>query len=239
MTDYPTEAPDPVRRPLVVQRWESLTFVHYRYEPAAIQAILPDGLEVDTFEDSAWAALVPFKMVRVRPPGLPAIPWLTTFPETNIRTYVRDERGGRGVYFSSLEIPRLLGVAVARLGFGVPYTWASMALRPTDDGVEYRSSRLWPSPKGARSVVDVRVGSPVESSPLLDFLTNRWRAYARFLGRIVYAPVSHEPWRLHDARLLDLTDELITAAGYPPPEDTPLVHFAEGVSARVGRIRRP
>jgi uncharacterized protein YqjF (DUF2071 family) len=239
MRDYPAEAPDPVKRPLVVQRWESLTFVHYRYDPATVQAVLPDGLQVDTFDGSAWVALVPFKMVRVRPPGLPAIPWLTTFPETNIRTYVKDERGGRGVYFSSLEITRLLGVAVARLFFGVPYTWASMCLRHTNDGVEYRSSRLWPSPRGARSEVDVQVGRPVEPDPLLDFLTNRWRAYTRFLGRIVYAPVSHQPWNLHDAQTTTLTDELVTAAGYPAPKGPPLVHYAEGVDARVGRIRRP
>ena len=235
---YPVDPPDPVRRPVVLQRWETLTFVHYRYEPAEVQAVLPDGLRVDTFDGSAWVALVPFKMVGVRPPGLPAIPWLTTFPETNVRTYVRGPDGGRGVYFSSLEITRLLGVGVARAFFGVPYTWASMSLEVDRARARYESHRRWPAPRGARSIVDIDIGKPVEPDDLLAFLTNRWRAYTTFLGRIVYAPVAHEPWRLSAARLTDWRDDLTPAAGYPTPPDGPLVHYATGVTARVGRIRR-
>ncbi len=78
MEPYPASPPDPVAHPWVLQRWETLTFVHYRYEPSVVQAVLPDGLEVDTFDGSAWVALVPFRMVKVRPPGLPAIPWHAT-----------------------------------------------------------------------------------------------------------------------------------------------------------------
>jgi uncharacterized protein YqjF (DUF2071 family) len=238
MEPYPASPPDPVARPWVLQRWETLTFVHYRYEPSVVQAVLPDGLEVDTFDGSAWVALVPFRMVKVRPPGLPAIPWLTTFPETNLRTYVRGPDGGRGVYFSSLEINRILGVAVARALFGVPYTWAGMSLDTRRDRIVYRSRRRWPAPRDARSHVEVEPGAPVDPDPLLSFLTNRWRTYTRFRGRIVHAQVAHEPWQLRTGRLHHLDDELVTAAGYPPPEGSPLVHYAEGVTARVGRIRR-
>ncbi len=238
MEPYPASPPDPVAHPWVLQRWETLTFVHYRYEPSVVQAVLPDGLEVDTFDGSAWVALVPFRMVKVRPPGLPAIPWLTTFPETNIRTYVRGPDGGRGVYFSSLEINRILGVAAARALFGVPYTWAGMSLDTDSDRIIYRSRRRWPAPRGARSHVEVEPRARVDPDPLLSFLTNRWRTYTRFFGRIVYAPVAHEPWRLRTARLHHLEDDLIPAAGYPPPGEPPLVHYADGVTARVGRVRR-
>jgi uncharacterized protein YqjF (DUF2071 family) len=188
MEPYPASPPDPVARPWVLQRWETLNFVPYRYEPSVVQAVLPDGLEVDTFEGSAWVALVPFRMVKVRPPGLPAVPWLNTFPETNLRTYVRGPDGGRGVYFSSLEINRILGVAVARPLFGVPYTWAGMSLDTRRDRIVYRSHRRWPAPRGARSHVEVEPGAPVDPDPLLSFLTNRWRTYTLFWGRIVHAP---------------------------------------------------
>ncbi len=238
MEPYPASPPDPIARPWVLQRWETLTFVHYRCDPAPVQSILPDGLEVDTFDGAAWVALVPFRMVKVRPPGLPAIPWLTTFPETNVRTYVRDPNGGRGVYFSSLEINRLLGVGVARALFGAPYTWATMSLDPHGGRISYRSTRRWPAPRGVRSRVEVEPGDQVESDPLLAFLTNRWRAYTRFFGHIVYAPVAHEPWRLRTAQLHHIEDELVPAAGYPPPAEPPLIHYADGVSARVGRVRR-
>jgi uncharacterized protein len=96
VASYPDLPPDPVARPWVVQRWEHLAFLHWPYPADRLQALLPFGLEVDTFDGMAWVALVPFRMVGVRPPFLPAPPWLTTFPETNVRTYVRGPMGAPG-----------------------------------------------------------------------------------------------------------------------------------------------
>lgn len=53
MTDHPDVAPDPVARAAVVQRWETLTFLHWRYPPETVQAILLPGLEVEVFDGSA------------------------------------------------------------------------------------------------------------------------------------------------------------------------------------------
>jgi uncharacterized protein len=236
---YPDLPPDPVARPWVVQRWEHLAFLHWPYPPEQVQAILPSGLEVDTFDGMAWVALVPFRMVGVRPPFLPAPPWLTTFPETNVRTYVRGPDGGDGVWFASLEITRLLGVAVARTVFRVPYTWARMDLGLSATTATYWSRRRWPAPAGAMSRVTVEIGESVRPDPLLRFLTNRWRAYTtdRRMGP-AFAPVAHEPWALHRGRVLELTDDLVHAAGLLPPEGVPLVHVARGVTARVGSLHR-
>ena len=138
MDDYPLQAPGHLRYPSLTQRWERLTFVHWRYDPADVQAILPDGLTVDTFDGSAWVGLVPFHMIDVRPPFIPTLHPITTFPETNIRTYVRGSRG-QGVWFCTLEITRLLGVAVARTFFGVPYAWAEMSIDQTSERIRYAS----------------------------------------------------------------------------------------------------
>ena len=51
-----------------------------------MQARLPTGLELDTFQQSGWIGLTPFRLTGLRPPGLPPLPWLSTFPETNLRT---------------------------------------------------------------------------------------------------------------------------------------------------------
>ena len=53
---------------------------------------LPPGLEVETFDGSAWVGLVPFAM-RVTLPRSPLVPWLSRFPETNVRTYARSADG--------------------------------------------------------------------------------------------------------------------------------------------------
>lgn len=239
MDEYPIEAPGRLRHPSLTQEWRRVTFVHWRCEPEAVRSILPDGLDVDTFDGSAWVGLVPFRMVDVRPPWIPTLHPFTTFPETNIRTYVRGPRG-QGVWFSSLEITRLFGVAVARLGFGVPYVWAKMSIEETGGRVRYESSRRWPGPRGASSVVEVEVGDRLaELGDLERFLTSRWATYSRLPGgRIGWVPVEHEPWTLHTAGIIELSEDLTTAAGLPALIGEPVVHFAPGVTARIGWPRR-
>lgn len=53
-------------------------------------------------------------MSNVAPRGVPSLPWLSAFPELNVRTYVtRDQRPG--VYFFSLEAGNPVAVYAARL----------------------------------------------------------------------------------------------------------------------------
>ena len=94
MTQFPPEA---LRRPLLLQDWNQLTFLHWSYDPSIVRRLLPQGLELDTFEGKAWVGLVPFLIERTRPLLVPPVPWLSTFPETNVRTYVRGPGGGTGV----------------------------------------------------------------------------------------------------------------------------------------------
>lgn len=67
----------PHKFPVMLQRWAGLLFLHWPVDPALIAARLPAGLYVDTFDGKAWLGLVPFFMERVRPVGLPALPWLS------------------------------------------------------------------------------------------------------------------------------------------------------------------
>src|SRR2546423_2489451 len=95
-----------VRYPVMLQEWRHLTFLHWRYRPDVIQALLPAGLTVQTMDGSAWVGLIPFLMSGVRPPRVPALPWLSRFPETNVRTYVSGPDGGTGIWFLSLHAAR-------------------------------------------------------------------------------------------------------------------------------------
>ena len=82
------DSPHRITRPLMLQGWYDLTALHWPYEPADVQARLPEGFVVDTFEDSAWIGLIAFTMRRVHIPGMAALGRVSTFPETNIRTYI-------------------------------------------------------------------------------------------------------------------------------------------------------
>src|SRR2546430_14347972 len=111
-----------------------------------VQALLPAGLTVQTFDGTAWVGLIPFLMVGVRAPGVPALPWLSRFPETNVRTYVRGRDGRSGIWFFSLDATRLPAVVAGRSGFGLPYPWAAVSVRRSGAMIAYRSRRPWPGP---------------------------------------------------------------------------------------------
>ena len=112
--DEPTiEAPEPIERPVMLQRWDDLTFLHWPYAPETVAQLLPPGLQVDTIDGAAWVGVVPFRLT-IRAPGMPAVPWAGRFAEVNVRTYVRGPDGRRGIWFLSLDAARLGGVLLAR-----------------------------------------------------------------------------------------------------------------------------
>jgi uncharacterized protein YqjF (DUF2071 family) len=227
-----------VRRPIMYQQWRYLTFLHWRYPAELLQARVPAGLTVETCDGSAWVGLIPFLMAGVRAAGVPALPWLSRFPETNVRTYVRGPGGRSGIWFFSLDAARLPAVLAARGGYGLPYFWSDMTVSTGPTRFAYRSARRRPGPRGARCAAEVAVGEPLaEVSPLEEFLTARFRLYSRYAGRLVEAEAEHPPWQLHRASLTALDQDLIQAAGLPAPQGDPLVHAARGVAVRIGMWR--
>jgi uncharacterized protein len=231
-----------VRHPVMVHRWEQLTFLHWSFDPDVVQDLLPPGLSVDTYDGRAWVGLVPFHMW-VAPPGLPALPWLGRFCETNVRTYVRDRHGRVGVWFFSLEAARLPAVVAARFTYHLPYFWASMRLSGTAERLRYTTRRRWPSPRGAatRSTVVVRPTGPIppaEVTELEHFLTARWRLFSHGPhDTLRFADAEHVRWPLQRADIESFDDNLLTAAGLPQPGGEPLAHYSEGVHVRIGRPR--
>jgi uncharacterized protein YqjF (DUF2071 family) len=221
----------------MTQRWTNLAYVHWRYEPSVIKALLPEGLEVDTFDGSAWVGLIPFSMRDVGVPKLPPVPYFGDFPEVNVRTYVK-RNGVPGVWFFSLDVNRLAPALVARTTYLLPYCWGKASNELMDDVLKTYVRRRWPNV--ASTNIQVRVGDAiVEATDLENFLTARWGLYSRGIGKsLMYAPVDHEPWPLHRAQLLSLEDTLVIAAGIPTPQGEPHVMFSPGVSVRIGIPRR-
>lgn len=227
-----------VRRPVMLHRWDELTFLHWRYEAAEVQRLLPDWLTVETFDGTAWVGLVPFVM-EVTVPGVPPLPWLGHFPETNVRTYVRAPDGSVGVWFLSLDAARAAAVATARVAYQLPYFWSAMDVSHVGDVVTYRSRRRRPGPRGARCDVAVEVGEPFgpgDLGPLDHWLTARWKVFSPGAGR--HADAEHPPWELRRATLLHLDEDLVSAAGLTAPVGPPLVHWSAGTPVRISAPRR-
>lgn len=224
-------------RAVLDQAWTDLAFLHWRVDPDRVSPLLPAGTRPDLHDGATWVGLIPFRM---RGAGFGTghpLPWVGSFAETNVRLYAVDARGRRGVVFGSLECERLAFVLGARLALGLPYTWSRMRVTQRSDVFTYTSRRRWPAPRGARSRVVVRAGTAVvRDDPLADFLTARWALHTRAWGATRYLPNTHPRWPLQQAELLELDDELLSAAGLPglasrAPDS---VLFSRGVRTQFG-----
>ena len=241
---YSEVCPQPVRRAVMKQGWYDLAYIHFRYSVDEVARILPDGLEVDVCDGSAWVGLIPFSMRGIGVPGLPGVPYLGSFAEINVRTYVR-RNGVPGVWFCSLDINRLLPTIVARTTYTLPYCFGRASNKRVGDELHTMVERRWPrSDRAANTNIRLKIGGQIVSpSPLEIFLSARWGLYTTTRGgSLRYAPISHEPWRLQRAEIISLDDSLIEAAGFATPTVTangePHVMFSSGLPVRVGLPKR-
>lgn len=220
----------------MLQSWRWLTFLHWRYDPELIRPLLPQQLTLDTYEGTAWVGLTPFVVRNLRPSRFPALPWISQFPETNVRTYVRGPDGERGVWFFTLEAGRLVAVIGARSLYHLPYRWARMRVRRKGQVVEYQSKRKRPF-GAARTSVAIEVGGPMAAGNFDHFLTARYRLYTLALRRLAFAQIEHLPWPLQEGRVLRLDQDLVENSGVPRPRGEPAVHFSENIDVMIERLK--
>jgi uncharacterized protein len=229
-------APLAVEHPVMLQRWRFLSFLHWRYPADYVRGLLPPGIELDTFDGAAWIGLTPFLLTDLRIPHTPALPWISAFAETNVRTYVRGRDGDRAIWFFTLEADRLLGVVGARLTYRLPYRWSKMAVSPGERKVEYRSKRSSLFGPG-ESRISIEIGEPLVAGDLENFLTARYRLYTARRGRLAFAQIEHARWPLHSARVVALQQTLFEHSGVQQPTGEPHVLYSPDLLVKIGRLR--
>lgn len=230
VADGPHRPYPPPTSPWVLRMvWDDLLFEHWRVDSALLRPLIPAGLELETWDGAAWLGVVPFQMTGVRARITPPLPWLSDFPELNVRTYVR--AGGKpGVWFFSLDADQPVAVATARRLFHLNYQWAEMSCERAGEAVAYRSRRrnapdgqaeyranYWPLEKP----VDTARGT------LGDFLVNRYCLYAADEeGRLYRGEIHHAPWPLVEAAAEVTVDTMTRPLGFDLPDREPLRWFS-------------
>ena len=229
----------------MAQQWCDLLFAHWPVPVETMRALVPTSLRLDLHDGKAWVGVVPFRMQGVRPRWTPSVPWLSSFCELNVRTYVTSEDRGRtkpGVYFFSLEAANPVAVRIARGLFKLPYFHAKMLLQREGGAIRYESERTH---RGAAPAVYGGTYEPTsavfESEPesFDAWLTERYALYTTdrterpFIGEI-----HHAKWPLQRARATFERNTMAEASGIELPEQEPVLHFAEHLDVVVWPLRR-
>lgn len=242
--------------PMGYHTWSDLLFVHWRVSPDRLAPLIPDSLNIETFDGDAWLGLVAFHMSGVRPAWFPALPFVSEFHETNIRTYVRAPNGETGVRFLSLDAASWPAVKVARWRWHLPYFHSKMTIQQQFnpdgrvDSIHYESTRRRRSdPAGnvrlsatLSEVLRPPTGSEDEArlydsrfDELGRFLVDRYLLFADGKNDgLLRGQVRHNPYPVRSATVTHLEESLTRGLGIPmngrPPDH---VAFSEGVQVEV------
>jgi uncharacterized protein YqjF (DUF2071 family) len=220
--------PVPTRSWLMGQTWYDLLFAHWTVAPEALRPLVPEPLELDLRDGRAWLGITPFVVGGLRLRGVPPLPWLSRFPELNVRTYV--DFGERpGICFFSLDAARLVGVAAARRAYRLPYFHAEMTVRRPDSTVHYDSRRIDASGPAAQLTANYGPSGP--PLPIDPGSLDRWLAerYCLYVvdghGRVLRGEIHHSPWPLQPARATIEVNTMTLPLGIELGSD-PLLHYS-------------
>lgn len=209
------------------QSWLDLAFIHHRVETAKLEPLLPADVELESFDGSAWIAVVPFRMAGVMRRPLPDLPFFSTFPELNVRTYVTVQ-GKRGVWFFSLDAASRAVVFGGRNFYNLPYHIARMQHRTMEDWHVFSSSR-----RSDETRFEARfrpLGDPffAQQGTFEHWATERYCLYSYSLRGLARVEVHHAPWPLQCAEIV-AEGNLLESLGIEVLPGEPVCHFSTGV----------
>jgi uncharacterized protein YqjF (DUF2071 family) len=209
--------------------WHDLLFMHWPVSGDALRRYIPPALQIDTFDGSAWIGVVPFRMRRVVPRMIPPVPYLSAFPELNVRTYV-SAAGKPGVWFFSLDAANPIAVEVARAAFHLPYYNAHMICDSAGESVQYASVRTHRNAAPAIFQGHYRPTGPAYAATagtLERWLTERYCLYAaNRRGTIWRGEIHHRQWPLQPAEAEIVCNRMTDQIRLRLPDTRPLLHFA-------------
>ncbi|MDA1219576.1 MAG: DUF2071 domain-containing protein [Chloroflexi bacterium] len=107
---------DSQRRPFLTANWRNLVMLTYEIDPEVLQPYVPQGLLLDQWDGKCLISVIGLQFLNIRIRGIP-IPLYGSYPEINLRFYVRREIRGqwrRGVVFIKQIVPHRLVALVAR-----------------------------------------------------------------------------------------------------------------------------
>tara|TARA_Y100000287_G_scaffold184757_2_gene186361 strand:- start:236 stop:991 length:756 start_codon:yes stop_codon:yes gene_type:complete len=230
--------PMPEKHCTLYQNWINLTFMHWKVDAEKIKPYLPEGLEIDLFEGHAYVGLIPFTMEKVRPRLLPWLPFVSTFGEFNIRTYVVKD-GIPGVLFLTLEAQSRVTCFHAPRSYGLPYRYAKAKVKVNPDGdFEWKSVRT--------SGGETLIGSAQATGPELKakentleyFLFERYSLYTGHRGVLHRAYTHHQPWKYTLAKVNIEANTLLQSydLGIEDLHSPEYVHMSSGVQVRTWSV---
>lgn len=217
---------------VMTQTWEDVLFLHWPVDEQLLRKHIPETLELDVYEGKAWLGIVPFEVKGMRPRLLPTFPFIGSFLELNVRTYVK-YKGKPGVYFFSLDTSNFVVVTMAKIGYALPYRHAEMKIERKHQ--EIILSNNWKDEKQSEHFQCTYTPvSPIyysEKGTLDHWLTERYCLWTVRGNMLMRTDIHHTKWELQNA---EVALHHNTMASFLPTsiyDKVPVAHYCQSKQA--------
>lgn len=208
---------------IIAQKWSHVLFIHYEICPKRLQSLLPEGLEVDLYEEKAYISVVPFFMSHIRFPITPAFPFINLW-ELNLRTYVK-RNGVTGIYFFTLDTHDLLGEFIATRFFHLPYRYRQMFGSIENNTYIFKATNQLQ----LKAKID---HTPVQGK-LSDWLSERYCLFTvNNQKQFFRGDVIHDKWKLQKVDSLQLENNFTNEFGFNQIKVPDLVSYAKEIDVK-------
>lgn len=213
---------------ILQQTWDDVLFLHWPVSEAILRDHIPAQLDLDRYEGTAWVSLVLFEVNGMRPRALPPIPFVHSFLELNVRTYVT-YKGKPGIYFFSLDANSRLAVRMARIGYSLPYHLAKIELKRKTGKIEFSSSRIHKNkPKESLQTIyrPTAEGYFAKKGTLDYWLTERYCLWTQKGRRLFRTDILHEKWKLQKAEVEIQKNSMAHFLPASSLSSDPVIHYS-------------
>ncbi|MFK2824799.1 DUF2071 domain-containing protein [Bacillus sp. B190/17] len=216
---------------IMTQLWTDLLFMHWAVDPQALKHVIPAPLQLDLYEKSAWLGIVPFRVAGMRARGLPPLPFLHSFLQLNVRTYVT-YKGVPGVYFFNLDVNHLPSVFGARVLYSLPFRFAKMTAS-INSSCHFQSLYSFGGKKDELHVSYNPVSDPYFGEPgtFEYWAAERYCLFTERRNKLYRGDIHHTKWTLQKAAAVIHRN---TAASFLPHtyfQQEPILHFSKSKQA--------
>jgi len=226
--------------------WRKLAIANYVVDPNILMPYVPNGTELDIYEDKCYVSLVAFKFVNTKVLGL-KIPFHVNFEEANLRFYVKRLENGewkRGVVFIKEIVPKFMISLIANLVYKEHYQTMPMDhIWAEQDGkrlVQY----TWGKRQSPHSIL-LRTSKNVIDAPLdpeTEFITEHYWGYTKAGSKTFAYQVTHPKWKRYQVYEYEINidfaqiygDEFAILNGQDPAS----IMLAEGSPIAVEKRKR-
>lgn len=105
--------------------WKNLIVINYKVKREKLTPFLPKGTFLDDFENEYFVSLIGFMFENTKVLGV-KFPYHINFEEVNLRFYVRDKNGEKGVVFIKEIVPKRIIKSIANYLFHEHYSVSKM-----------------------------------------------------------------------------------------------------------------